>query len=387
MRAFSFAKLTQFIPPAGNVTIKDQFILIIASFICISTVVISSEYLSLVFQSIPISPMLIASMGASVVILLFIPHSPLAQPWSFIGGQLISAFVGVICVLYISSFPLACASAVSGSIFSMLCLRCLHPPGAATALAPVLGGAPLIALGYEFILTPVAFNVVIMLILVIAINRWGLKRNYPQCFTAIESPNINSLSKQDLQNALETGGEFIDVNLNQLHELLLTAEQEKLKRLHGDVTCAEIMTTGILTIEYGEEVETAWQVMHHKKLKAMPVVDKAHHVIGIITWADFFKFVELSPYVSFQEKFLTFIRRTPAVTASKPEVVGHIMNKQVVVLLESASVTDLIILFSTKGYQQVPIINAEKRLVGMVYQANLIATFSQLMQQNSVASE
>jgi CBS domain-containing membrane protein len=381
MSVFSFANFTQFIPPAGNLTLKDQFVSIVASFLCISVVAISSDYFALVFQSVPNSPILLASMGASVVILLFVPHSPLAQPWAFVAGQIVSAFIGVTCALYVTPFALANALAVSGSILAMLCLRCLHPPGAATALAPVLGGASFLTLGYEFVLMPVLINVFVMLVMVVIINRWWLKRDYPQSFKPIIPVNENSLSQQDVQQALKTGGEFIDVNLNQLHELLLTAEQQKLKRLYGDVTCADIMTTGILTTEYGEEVETIWQKMHHEKLKVMPVVDKANHVIGIITWADFFKFVELSPYVSFQEKFLAFIRRTSAVTASKPEVVGHIMNKHVVVLPESASVTDLITLFSTQGHQQIPIINAEKRLVGMVYQANLIAALTQFMQR------
>jgi len=30
-----------------------------------------------------------------------------------------------------------------------------------------------------------------------------------------------------------------------------------------------------------------------KKLKAMPVIDRAERVIGIITWNDFFKFINV----------------------------------------------------------------------------------------------
>lgn len=84
----------------------------------------------------------------------------------------------------------------------------------------------------------------------------------------------------------------------------------------------------------------------------------------------------MSPYVSFQEKILAFIRRTPDVTTNKPEVVGHLMNKQVVVLSETASINDLIYLFSSKKYQQIPIINDENRLVGMVFQTDLITVLN-----------
>lgn len=370
MSVFSFTNFTQFIPPAGNLTFKDQFLSIIASFICIFTVVINSIYF------FPNSPVLVASMGASVVILLFAPLSPFAQPWSFFCGHLVSAIVGITCSLYVTPFWLASTLAVSFSISAMLFFRCLHPPGAATALVPVIGGATFIELGYKFLLTPVFINIFVMLIMAIIVNRWGLKRDYPQSFKRVISTSETRLSQQDVQQALKKGGEFIDVNVTKLHELLLSAEQQKLERLHGEILCVDIMTKEIVAVEYGDEVETAWQKMHHEKLKAIPVVDKANRVIGIVTWADFFKFVEMSPYVNFQEKFLAFIRRTPDVTTHKPEVVGHIMNKHVMVLSETAPITDLIYLFSSQKHQQIPIVNSENRLVGMVFQTDLITALN-----------
>ena len=36
-------------------------------------------------------PMLVAPMGASAVLLFAVPASPLAQPWSIMGGKLVSA--------------------------------------------------------------------------------------------------------------------------------------------------------------------------------------------------------------------------------------------------------------------------------------------------------
>jgi CBS domain-containing membrane protein len=370
MSVFSFANVTQFIPPAGNLTFKDRVISVVASFLSILAVAICTAYFT--FNS----PVLLASMGASIVILVFVPLSPFAQPWSFVIGQIASAFVGVTCALYVTPLGLASALAVSVSILAMLFLRCLHPPGAATALVPVIGGETFVELGYKFILTPVLLNVSVMLIMVIIVNRWCLKRDYPQSFKPIIQANENSLSQQDVQQALKKGGEFIDVNVNQLHELLLSAEQHKLKRLRRETTCADIMTKEVPTVEYGDEVEMAWQKIHHEKLKAMPVVDKANRIIGIVTWADFFKFVEMSPYVNFQEKFLAFIRRTSSVTTNKPEVVGHLMNKHVVVLSETAPINDLIYLFSSQKHQQIPIVNDENRLVGMVFQTDLITALN-----------
>ncbi|MFD0934412.1 HPP family protein, partial [Methylobacterium trifolii] len=40
-------------------------------------------------------PAMIAPMGASAVLLFVVPASPLAQPWSILGGNLVAALVGV----------------------------------------------------------------------------------------------------------------------------------------------------------------------------------------------------------------------------------------------------------------------------------------------------
>jgi CBS domain-containing membrane protein len=162
--------------------------------------------MALVTQKLSIGtayPMVVASMGASAVILFILPNSPLAQPWSFFGGQLISAIVGVACAQWIADIALASACAVGGSIFAMLLLRCLHPPGAATAITPILTGDPINAVGYAFVLTPVGLNVLVMLVMAIAINRWLLRRDYPIVSgnknTAVEPARQTGISDQDLK--------------------------------------------------------------------------------------------------------------------------------------------------------------------------------------------
>ena len=43
----------------------------------------------------PNLPFIVAPMGASAVLLFAVPASPLAQPWSIIGGNTVSALVGI----------------------------------------------------------------------------------------------------------------------------------------------------------------------------------------------------------------------------------------------------------------------------------------------------
>jgi CBS domain-containing membrane protein len=302
-----------------------------------------------------------------------------------IGGQLISAGIGVACAQLVSDTAFASAYAVGGSVLAMLLLRCLHPPGAAAALAPVLGGNPIVTLGYGFVLMPVGLNVAVMLIMALVINRWLLRHEYPigtrqTTVRKIINQHIRDepaiytgVSEQDVEQALQDMDTFMDVSSGDLSRLLADAQKHSFKRFSGHITCVDIMVSDVLAVEYGTEVEVAWNLMHHENLKALTVIDKSRRVIGIITWHDFFKFINVSADETFQEKFRAFIRRTPDISTDKPESVGHIMTTPVTVLPESTHIADLIPLMSNQGYRQIPIVNSENRLVGMVYQASLIA--------------
>ena len=364
-----------------NLSLKGKLLSVVSCFIVILVI----AWVSRQFALTPAYPMLIASMGASAVILFIIPNSPLAQPWPLVGGQLVSTVIGVACAQLVSDTAFASAYAVGGSVLAMLLLRCLHPPGAAAALAPVLGGHPITELGYGFVLMPVGINVVVMLMMALVINRWLLRHEYPIGIRKsssrknsnhgfiVEPAQHAGVSEQDLEKALHNMDTFMDVTTRDLSKLLTNAQKQSFKRVSGHITCADIMVSNVLAVEYGTDVEAAWKTMQCEKLKALPVIDKSRRVIGIITWHDFFKFINLETNETFQEKFLAFIRRTPDVSTDKPESVGHIMASPVTVLTENTHIGELIPLMSNKGHRQIPIVNDENRLVGMVYQANLIA--------------
>jgi len=363
-----------------QLNIKAKVLSLLACFCAIFFIAIITQ----TFIGTSNAPIIVASMGASAVILFFIPNSPLAQPWPFVGGQLCSAFIGISCALNISETASSAAVAVGLSVLVMLLLRCLHPPGAATALAPVMAGDSITSLGYSFMLVPVSINLGFMLILTIIINRWVLNRDYPSALAIKEADKSQrqnatapgykvGITKQDIELALKNSDSFVDITATELSHLLSSAEMNTFQRVRGDICCADIMVRDITSVEYGTEVEDAWKLIQEKKLKVIPVVDNARRVIGILTWHDFFKYINLNAYDSLQDQFRRFIRRTASIEANKPEAVGHIMTQSVVTLPETTHIVELIPLMSLQGHRQIPIINQERRLVGIVYQANLVA--------------
>ncbi len=129
----------------------DAFWAWVGSSICLLCIVLLDNYY---FQAHDID-LLMASFGASAVLVFGAPSSPLAQPRNVMGGQFISAIAGVTCQLLLSAYPtLAACTSVSLAIFLMTITKTLHPPGGASALLAVVGDTSIKNLGYTYALIP-----------------------------------------------------------------------------------------------------------------------------------------------------------------------------------------------------------------------------------------
>ncbi|WP_339898541.1 HPP family protein [uncultured Gilvimarinus sp.] len=167
--------------------------------------------------------LMVASMGASAVLLFAVPHGTLSQPWPVIGGHLVSGLVGVTCYLWLGNSLLAAGVAVGIAIGAMAYLRCIHPPGGATALAAVIGGPALHSLGYGYLLTPVALNLVAIIAVALVFNNLFHWRRYPVAFMTLRKsepsrPHL-ALSHEDFAAAMHSLDTYVDVSSEELAQL------------------------------------------------------------------------------------------------------------------------------------------------------------------------
>jgi CBS domain-containing membrane protein len=109
---------------------------VLGAFIGLALVFVTAKFLG---ERSGIDEWLMASLGASALLVFALPQSPMAQPWAVIAGNTISALIGISCFHLIGEPLLALPTAAALSIMGMFILRCLHPPAAAVALIVVLG--------------------------------------------------------------------------------------------------------------------------------------------------------------------------------------------------------------------------------------------------------
>ncbi len=103
---------------------------------------------------------LMASLGASALLVFALPQSPMAQPWAVVAGNTLSALIGIAAIHLVSEPLLAMPLAASLSILGMFILRCLHPPAAAVALIVVLGHV----MHYRYAFFPVMIDSILLVL-------------------------------------------------------------------------------------------------------------------------------------------------------------------------------------------------------------------------------
>lgn len=233
---------------------SEKLLSALGGFIALFVILVISQ----TFLELDASLGIIASMGASAVLLFAVPHGPLSQPWSLFGGHLFAAVIGVSCATWISDPFMAASGAVGLTIGAMYYLNCIHPPGGATALTAVIGGESIHQLGYQFVLTPVLLNVLAILMVAILFNSLFHWRRYPAFWRQkhIEPPTQtqqqDGISHEDFLAALKQIDSFVDVNeyeLRRIFELAnLNAAKSQLQA--GDIQLGRVYSNGRLGKEW-----------------------------------------------------------------------------------------------------------------------------------------
>jgi CBS domain-containing membrane protein len=217
--------MSLFQPILAGATGRDRAVACLGAFLGIAIVTVAGLMMGA-------SPALVAPMGASVVLLFVTPASPLAQPWPVIGGNVISAAFGVFVAAHVPHPALGAAIAVAGAIAIMSLARCLHPPGGAAALLPVLGGPSVAASGYGFALAPVGLDALLLVGAGIVFHRWS-GHAYPHRPAPVTPAKSPQFQPEDIDAALAELGETFDVAREDLDILLQLAEQHARDRRIG----------------------------------------------------------------------------------------------------------------------------------------------------------
>lgn len=300
------------------------------------------------------APLLVAPVGASAVLVFAIPASPLAQPRAVIGGNLLSALIGVTAGLLFPQPLLAAAIAAGAAALAMSLTRTLHPPGGACALGAALA-APASAAAYGTILTPIALcSVLITVAAAIYVNLTG--RSYPHRIQARTSPHATGdrppaervgFTDADLDAALAQYGELLDVSREDLDALFRQVELQAHRRLHSQIRCEDIMSRDVVAVDLDQSARSALAFLQQHDLRTAPVVDADRRVVGLVRRAE--------------------------LVAAGDRPVSRVLDPFVHKVRPGTPIQALLPLLSSGATHEAMVVDVDRVLVGVITQTDLLA--------------
>ena len=339
-----------FVPILAGATWRDRLVACVGALVCVGA---TGLICSLLLGNDPHLPLLVAPMGASALLLFAIPSSPLAQPWSIVGGNTVSALIGLLVSRYVPEPAVAAGCAVAFAIAAMSLLRCLHPPGGAAALTAALGGPAVATYGLGFAFVPVGLNALVLTLLGIAFHRFS-SHSYPHRAQAptnshgtkdLPSAQRVGFNEADIDAALSDVGETFDIDREDLDRLLRRVELHALARKHDLPRCADIMSRDLVRVDQHDDIETARRLLLDHAVRTLPVVDRENRVLGT---------------VGLRELTHPGLR------------VRDVMSPAVIARPDEPAV-DLIAALTDGRHHAVIVVDDQERLAGLVSQSDLLA--------------
>mgnify|MGYP002870432078 CR=1 FL=1 len=118
--------------------------------------------------------LLIGSFGASIFLLLAVPHSPFSQPRNLFIGHCLASLIGLVCFNVFSNGTLALAVSMCIVIMLMQIFDVSHPPAASNPIIIYLSSPD-----WVFILVPTLSGAFFLFTFAYFFHRWISKNEYP----------------------------------------------------------------------------------------------------------------------------------------------------------------------------------------------------------------
>lgn len=345
-----------FSPILAGATLRDRTVACIGSIIAIA---LTAGLAGLMAGTGFSTPLIVAPMGASAVLVFAVPASPLAQPWPVIGGNTISAAIGIAVALHVPDPLLATGLAVGLAIAAMSLTRSLHPPGGAAALTAVLVGLSGPHGGWLFPFVPVALNSILLVVLGIALNKLA-GRNYPHV-PAPPAPSHGTADPptrertgfrpEDIDAALAVLDETFDIDRADLERLLRGVEVEALVRRTGTLICRDIMSRDVVTVGPGTTASEARSLLLAYEIRTLPVVDEDRRLIGIVGLREL---------------------------AQAEGPLGEVMSSAVTAEVDAPAFSLLPLLTDGRNHAVV-IVDADRHIEGLITQTDLLAATARMV--------
>ena len=297
---------------------------------------------------------LIAPFGASALLVVGVPNSPMAQPWPVLVGNGGSALAGVLVAQWVPAPLLSAAVALGAAVAFMFLARALHPPAGAISLLPAMDPDILTGLGLRFILMPVLTEALLLLAFGMVWHRLT-GRVYP-----FRQPNetpraAQQFSPDDLEAILERLRLTANIGVADFGRLLAAADEMRHADTRTDgLTCADAAGPVADVLTPDTPLAQARDRMLAVRAYSLAVTDGAGRLVGVLSQSD-------------------LLRADPILPQAQ---VAGAMTADPVSLPAGAPLRKALSVLAEGRWRAIPLTDPDGRFVAMLSRADLIGVLA-----------
>ena len=309
--------------------------------------------------------LMLPAFGASAVLLASLPDAPVCRPRAVALGMGVSALSAwaVQASAHVLGVPAWMEAALSVALVLGLMLRvqALHPPGGAMALWWVLQPPAEPVQAWWHMLPGVLMLTVWSL--------WNQRRRQPtlpaghRTADALPGERLSPTAAQ-WQAVMAEEGLKLDLAPEQLQRLYRRLRWLGAEPAGTALRVGDFMSRDLVTLPPDAPVREAWRTLQRHRIRLLPIVQDGH-LLGVVSLVDVLRRLGLDQQ---------------DVSSEALRDASHLMTSPVSSLMcqprtvqEDTSVERLVPQLSDWGLHQVPVLDGQQRLVGMVSQSDLIA--------------
>ena len=186
------------------------------------------------------------------------------------------------------------------------------------------------------------------------------------------------LDHTDLASAVTALNTFVDIQEDELVKLYNLAVDHAFER-HVGLTCADVMSRDVISVKPDTHIEVAWNRLRHHRVKALPVLDQEGKLVGILSTADFLRQMDDTTAAGLAVHLQGMLQRLPGAKSKKATLVSQIMTTGVSSARLDTPINTLVHQMIEKNMQHIPVIDDERKVLGVVTQTDtLVALYKQI---------
>lgn len=181
------------------------------------------------------------------------------------------------------------------------------------------------------------------------------------------------ISDHDIYEAMKEIEGYLDITPGDFREVYKLAYGQAMKRITMSVRAGDIMTSSVFAVNGDLPLREVSQLMAAEGISGVPVIDGDNTVMGVISEKDFLSRMGGKDPKSFMGVVSECLKGKGCVALSiRAQKASDIMSSPAVTVHVDTTVGEIADIFTQRNINRVPVIDGQKRLIGIVSRADIV---------------